>query len=344
MKVFPEKEWRVLFTSIHLDTSFGGLHFFLFRVNLTISQHSSWLLGFALSKIPLFGVDPTFRPSKNLGWFEFFSKNSHSHPTSQGFQSGSWVCVVHGPLECGWSFMFSEKQQGKLDNYSSKFLRMTRSSNLIRMCWTMAKPTPTFPSLQIQLNCLRLLQSSQLTLELSLLVQLDQISVHPPSGNIGFYYHFPLRSPPNINRKFDSNHNNVTSRNHTKVIHVPKIYNWLSRSEEPFASKWRMTSWFRLLSSLLPKPLIPHMSCCMIFPLSRAETLSEFSGLFRPPRIALGVNSNNNTQQFHWARPTPNYNVRLAFAFDDFSPLLPLPLHGNHLPPSIAICALMVSE
>lgn len=121
MRVFPEKEWHVLFTSIYLDTSFGGLHFFLFRVNLTISQHTSWLLGFALSKIPPFGVDPTFRLSKNLGWFELFSKTVTLIPHPKVFEVGyeSVWSMDHQNVDGASCFLRSSKENWTITQLNS---------------------------------------------------------------------------------------------------------------------------------------------------------------------------------------------------------------------------------
>lgn len=138
----------------------------------------------------------------------------------------------------------------------------------------MAKPAPTSLSLQVQLNCLRVLQSPQLTLELSLQVQgqLDHISANPPFCQYMLSLLFsPLWSPPNINRKFATIIIMSPVGKHMEVIYALKIHKWFSKPDEPFTSQLRMTFLTQNVVCLLPKTLIPQVSLGLWFsPLGRA--------------------------------------------------------------------------
>lgn len=82
--VLPGKEWHALSTFV---AGYPPSRFTLpmLRDDLTFPQHSSWLFGFGLLKIPCSWRDSTFRLSKSSGSFELFSKNSQSQQISQGF-------------------------------------------------------------------------------------------------------------------------------------------------------------------------------------------------------------------------------------------------------------------
>lgn len=134
----------------------------------------------------------------------------------------------------------------------------------------MTKPVPILPSLQVQLNCLRVLQSPQLTLEFSLLVQsqLDHIS-----ANLLFCQHRLLLSfSPWELLSTSTEKSTITIimsplGNHVEVIYVPKIYNWFSKPNGPCTSTLRMTFLTQNAACLLPKTLIPQVALVCDFPL-----------------------------------------------------------------------------
>lgn len=225
--------------------------------------------------------------------------------------------------------MFSEKQHGKT-------LRTTQVNSWEWLwvptwpacCWITANPAPTLPSLQVQLNCLRVLCSPQLTLELNLLVQsqLDHIS-----ANLLFCQHRLLLSfspwglLPISTEKLTTTIIMSLLGNRMEVIYALKIHNGFSKPDGPFASKLRMTFLTQNAVCLLSKTLFSQVSLGLWFsPLGRAGWLYlislDLSDLWELPLCwALAVTPHNPNRQgppVLWGWPT----VRLTCAFGDFSP------------------------